>query len=271
MIPSKSKGVGLKVRLLSVSVGRVTVGTETDSFYNTKRWKRLRAAILRRDGYMDQMELRAGNHVPAEMVHHIFPKDLYPQYRWASWNLISLSHSSHEKMHARISGELSAAGRRLMLETAERRGIKIGTVTLVAGLPGSGKTTYVRHIMGAGLAYDLDYIAAAFRLRSPHSELHDQSRRMANDMLRAFAANACGYVPDIYVIRAAPDLDEVADINPDAVVICEGQHDITDRADYRRVDISAMQHRLDELSDWAELNDVLLTRVGGIPPTTDAG
>ena len=111
--------------------------------YDTKRWKHLREVILRRDGYMDQMELRIGKRVNAETVHHIFPVDMYPQYKWCSWNLISLTNENHELMHNRVTGGLSNAGQRLLRETAEKRGIPTTMLTLVIGVPGSGKSTWV--------------------------------------------------------------------------------------------------------------------------------
>ena len=54
----------------------------TDPFYRTKRWERLRAAVLRRDGYMCQASRRYGKRVEATTVHHIFPRDEFPEYQW---------------------------------------------------------------------------------------------------------------------------------------------------------------------------------------------
>lgn len=49
-------------------------------------------------------------------------------------------------------------------------------VTLVCGLPGSGKTTYVKNNIKDGLCYDLDYIAWALRLEGEHTEFHQEAR-----------------------------------------------------------------------------------------------
>lgn len=94
-------------------------------FYKSKRWERLRKAILSRDGYRCQLSARYGKNVPANTVHHIFPREDYPEYQWQPWNLISLSAAAHDKLHDRSSRELTQEGRRLMERTARKRGIKI--------------------------------------------------------------------------------------------------------------------------------------------------
>lgn len=52
----------------------------------------------------------------------------------------------------------------------KRRYTEVNLKTLVIGLPKSGKTTYVQNMPGKWITYDLEYIAAAFRLREPHAE-----------------------------------------------------------------------------------------------------
>lgn len=91
----------------------------------TARWRRLRAAVLRRDGYQCQLSKRYGKHAEAEMVHHIFPRDLFPEYAWEPWNLISLTQEMHNTLHDRATGELTAAGIDLLVRTARRNKIPI--------------------------------------------------------------------------------------------------------------------------------------------------
>lgn len=225
-------------------------------FYNSKRWRHLREVILRRDGYLDQLELRVGSRVEAETVHHIFPLEKYPQYKWERWNLIAVSRHTHELLHNRITGELSTDGFALLREIAKKQNIPVSVLTLVVGHPGSGKSTWVRRNMGGGLCYDLDYLAAAFRLRAPHQERHEAARRMANSMVRSFAQNARRYSGSVYVIRTAPGIDEVEALEPDRIVICSGAHDITGRVDYVRTDEEEHSARLTELEAWAKDNRV---------------
>lgn len=94
------------------------------NFYRTTKWKRLRESVLRRDGYMCQLSKRYGKRKQAEVVHHIFPREEYPQYQWESWNLISLTREQHNRLHDRITNELTDEGMALLQRTARARGMK---------------------------------------------------------------------------------------------------------------------------------------------------
>ena len=63
------------------------------------------------------MYRRYGKNVPAEVVHHIFPADEYPEYAYCLWNLISLSREYHNRMHDRTTGKLTDAGISLQRRT----------------------------------------------------------------------------------------------------------------------------------------------------------
>lgn len=128
-------------------------------------------------------------------------------------------------------------------------------ITLVCGLPGTDKTTWVREHMGDGVAYDLGAIAGAFRLRGPHEEYHDASRHMANDILKAFSENAGRYTPSVYVIRTAPTEDEIATIRPGHVVICMRQYV------RRGITKPTAMRRLQALAEWCENTETPLEYV----------
>ena len=93
--------------------------------YQSEKWKRKRERILRRDGYQCQISRRYGKFVEAQVVHHIFPAEDYPEYEWSDWNLISVSLAVHNKLHIRDTRELSREGIDLMRRTARKRGLKL--------------------------------------------------------------------------------------------------------------------------------------------------
>lgn len=96
-----------------------------DKFYDSPRWKRLRQSVLRRDNYEDMEAKRYGKVKAAELVHHIFPKDEFPEYAYESWNLISVSTSTHNTFHDRDTDELTETGRLLLVRTARKYGVRI--------------------------------------------------------------------------------------------------------------------------------------------------
>lgn len=97
-----------------------TMKKTLDKFYKTTRWKKLRESILRRDGYMCQLTKRYGKLVEANTVHHIFPREYFPEYQWEPWNLISLSAVAHNTLHDRDTDQLTEEGLELLKRTARR-------------------------------------------------------------------------------------------------------------------------------------------------------
>ena len=100
------------------------INKQVDPFYKSAKWKRKRQSILRRDKYQCQASRRFGRIVQADTVHHILPRDQYPQYELCDWNLISLSSKEHNKMHDRITNELTPEGRRLANDILRKRKIQ---------------------------------------------------------------------------------------------------------------------------------------------------
>ena len=79
--------------------------------------------------------------VEANTVHHIFPREYFPEFQWQPWNLISLSTAAHNSMHDRDSDQLTAEGLELLRRTARRNQIE-NVDELIARMmtaPGSGK------------------------------------------------------------------------------------------------------------------------------------
>lgn len=75
-----------------------------------KRWWNLRELALKRDGRKCRESARYGKRVDAEVVHHIWPAEDYPEYAYCLWNLISLSAAAHDAMHDRKTRRLTAKG-----------------------------------------------------------------------------------------------------------------------------------------------------------------
>lgn len=199
-----------------------------NQFYKTNKWVALRNTALIRDKYMCQCCKANGKSINASCVHHIFPIERYPDYKYELWNLMSLCDKCHDEMHNHYTGELSKKGMLFLRSIAAVKGIEISCkeeTILVCGLRGCGKTTYVRNNLDEySLAYDLDEIAKAFRLNIPHEEYFKPARRMANDFLKGFAIKAHEYAKKIYIIRTAPAEDELELINPSRVVLCTKQY-----------------------------------------------
>ena len=222
--------------------------------YHSKEWKRKRNFVLKRDGYQCQLSKREGLRVEADTVHHIFPVRDYPQYALATWNLISLSKAAHNVLHDRDTDELTDEGIALMRTTAMKQGIDLMDegVTLVIGKPGTGKTTWAReHMTGSTLVYDLDHIAAAFRLTTETTD-NKQARWMANDLLQGFVLKATSYASNVIVIRTAPTVQDLEAIQPDRIVF------ITKVYKSRPYDIADFDIKIARIRMWAEDNNVPL-------------
>ena len=106
-------------------IGGMDMRKIADPFYKSGRWLSLRAAVLRRDRYLCQEALRYGVRRQAETVHHIFPKNEFPELAWEPWNLVALSEKYHDAMHDRGTGALSRRGIELLRRTARQRGMRV--------------------------------------------------------------------------------------------------------------------------------------------------
>ena len=73
------------------------------------RWRRLRDRVLREQRWCQEAK-RYGELKPAEIVHHVWPVEDYPEYAYCRWNLIALTKAAHGKMHDRDTRKLTALG-----------------------------------------------------------------------------------------------------------------------------------------------------------------
>lgn len=72
--------------------------------YKGKRWKKKRAAILARDGYLCCECRKYGRRRDAVTVHHIKHVDEYPELAYVDSNLESLCQACHNKKHPEKGG-----------------------------------------------------------------------------------------------------------------------------------------------------------------------
>lgn len=80
--------------------------------YKLKKWHNKTKVIKKRDNFMCQECRRYGKSTDAECVHHIYPTDDYPELFYKNDNLVSLCNACHNRMHDRITQEITTAGRR---------------------------------------------------------------------------------------------------------------------------------------------------------------
>ena len=80
---------------------------------------------LRRDGYQCQLAKRYGKSIPADTVHHIFPREDFPEYQLELWNLISTTKEKHNELHDRGTNSLTDEGVALLVRTARKKNIPI--------------------------------------------------------------------------------------------------------------------------------------------------
>lgn len=90
-----------------------------------KKWEDLRAFVLRRDKFLDQVALRYGKRIEANTVHHIFPREFFPEYTYAAWNLVSVSTTTHNRLHDRDTHKLTEEGWNLLVRTARKNNIEL--------------------------------------------------------------------------------------------------------------------------------------------------
>lgn len=85
--------------------------------YNATRWRKKAKRVLRLDGYICQVAKMYGRTEEATTVHHIYPAREYPHWAFETWNLISVSAASHNKLENRKTGELTELGKALQERT----------------------------------------------------------------------------------------------------------------------------------------------------------
>lgn len=83
---------------------------QVDPFYKSKRWQKKRQSVLRKHDYLSAEAKRYGKSKQAEMIHHIYPRDKYPELSLVDWNLLPLTNTEHNTFHDRNTDEIIGRG-----------------------------------------------------------------------------------------------------------------------------------------------------------------
>lgn len=88
---------------------------QRNKIYKTKQWRKVREEVFQLDHYEcvrcnKTMFNKEGEKklVRATLVHHIYPANEFPQYKYQIWvngkrNLVSLCFDCHEYIHGRMA------------------------------------------------------------------------------------------------------------------------------------------------------------------------
>lgn len=159
-------------------------------FYHSTEWRHKRQEILERDYGLCQ---RCGSE--ATLVDHIIPSKDDWEDRLDSGNLQSLCRECHKIKTKREWMKHHKGMKRYM------------NITMVCGLPASGKSTYVkRHMTEHDLIYDYDELMQALSgLPSRHRnhDVHDYIMLFFDQMLRKLKAEQT--FNNVWIIRTLPD------------------------------------------------------------------
>ena len=106
-----------------VIVVRTKYNKPTDPFYYSRPWRKLRIAVLQRDNYLCVRCLAKYRIAPAKIVHHIKPRQEYPELELEIDNLESLCNGCHEAEHPDRFGNSKKANEGAV--KAEQSGVRV--------------------------------------------------------------------------------------------------------------------------------------------------
>lgn len=84
---------------------------QAKSFYKSVKWRNARSKSMRSHKYLCQESLRYGRNEEAEIVHHIYPLELYPELAYVQWNLLPVTNKRHNTFHNRLDDTLTDKGK----------------------------------------------------------------------------------------------------------------------------------------------------------------
>lgn len=170
---------------------------------------------MKRDGYRCRECKRFGRSSTAEMVHHVFPLEDYPDYKLSDDNLLSCCQNCHNTFHDRNNDEVTEQGiywqrkLRQKIGITERQMIDTFRVILVWGSPASGKSTYVRERMKlTDMVVDLDYIRQAISMQARTTALLDASLAIRSYIYELISKREVIKAETVWVVAGVPKLTD---------------------------------------------------------------
>ena len=149
------------------------------SFYNSKPWKDVRAAVLQRDFYLCQQCKRQGITTFGNIVHHIVELKDDWSLRLDMNNLETVCSACHNQEHTKTKKGLNTSTKNLVI--------------VVVGLPGSGKSTFVYNNCDKerDIVIDMDELISTMTFKPIHDRTLNayDSIEMVNDMIKAVIDN----------------------------------------------------------------------------------
>lgn len=167
-------------------------------FYKSKEFRKLKEEVLREQHHECQVCKEKGILTKADTVHHIQYVRNHPELALSKTytymgrehrNLIAICRSCHNKVH-------------------KEKGYIRKTIKVVTGLPGCGKTTYVKnHRLPDEPVYDLDLLVDAMLMSQGRGGC---AVSIANAILPEFINTCRELHVSAWVIRTAPNEQELA-------------------------------------------------------------
>lgn len=159
-------------------------------FYSSRTWQKDRANVLKRDSYLC---CRCG--LEAKLVDHIIPSELDWDNRLDQDFQQSLCQRCHNLKTRREKIKQLKGSKRYMF------------IHVVAGLPASGKTTYVKqHMTNHDLIYDYDYLMSAITglpLHEHNIEAHEYIAMFYEIILRKIKSEKS--FDNVWIVTTKPD------------------------------------------------------------------
>ncbi len=94
---------------------------ESKAFYNSIRWRAMRAEVMAAAYGLDEVEFSNGRGVKGDLIHHIYPLSERPDLALDLSNLICVNAETHAWIHREYKTRKKAEVQQMLLELAAAR------------------------------------------------------------------------------------------------------------------------------------------------------